>query len=232
MLVARLIGSGELCYRSNLGNTFIDISYDRPVAVSEHIFLKPPHISLASHSGKKVIALEKGASFGGGEHPTTRLAIQLIDKLLHQQPWCDTKAALRAIDIGTGSGVLALVAAKLGLGRVEAIDTDPCAVYEAKVNVNLNALGSQVLISDKRLMDFPNGFNLVFANLRTPTLMAIRAALLKLTTHDSALVLSGLKAEEAQDLCLEYEKIGFVLSEKRCAKGWCAICLLRGDFSD
>ena len=103
LLIASLIQTGQLCYTSHFGNSFIEISYDQPRAVSEHVVIKPPWSSIKPLPGQWVVSLGRGASFGGGEHPTTRLAIQLIDDLLHL-PWLqDNCQKHRAIDIGTGS---------------------------------------------------------------------------------------------------------------------------------
>ncbi len=143
-LVAGLIQSGQLCYTSHYGNSFIELSYDQPQAVSEHVVIKPPLCSLKAFPGQCVVSLGRGAAFGGGEHPTTRLAIQLIDATLHRPNWPVRRHACRALDIGTGSGVLAIVAAKMGIGFVCGIDTDPCAVFEASDNVEVEG-GAETL---------------------------------------------------------------------------------------
>jgi ribosomal protein L11 methyltransferase len=229
-LIAELMQSGHLCYSSHFGSSFIDISYDRPQAVSDHVIIKPPRWSLKALPHQWVVTIERGASFGGGEHPTTRLAIQLIDDFLHLPNRGDQRYALRAVDIGTGSGVLAIVAATLGVGAVHGIDTDLCAVYEARNNVRLNFLEDQVIILDEDLQAITGTCDLVFANLRTPTLFGLRPVLEKKAAADSALFFSGIKTEEVTGLCCFYEQVGFLLHQSRSEKGWSAICLTRGSF--
>jgi ribosomal protein L11 methyltransferase len=229
-MVASLIQSGQLCYTSHYGHSFIELSYDQPQSVSEHVVIKPPLRSLKALPGQWVVSLGRGASFGGGEHPTTRLAIQLIDDLLHLPRWQNRCQKYRAIDIGTGTGVLAIVAAKMGVGLVCGIDSDPCAVFEARDNVRLNHLEERVKIFDDDLSAIPGSYDLVFANLRMPTLFGFRSALEKKTTADSVLIFSGLKTGEARSLCDFYKEEGYLVHQKRSEKGWSAICLARGSF--
>lgn len=227
-LVAGLIQAGKLCYTSHYGSSFIEVSYDRPRIVSEHVVIKPPLCSWKLSAGQWVVTLDRGASFGGGEHPTTRLAIQLIDNVLHLPYWRDKKQALRAVDIGTGSGVLAIVAAKMGVGLVCGIDTDPCAVFEARENVRMNHVEDRVNILDDDLEAIVGSYDLVFANLRMPTLFGIRAVLERSVAADSVLVFSGLKTDETMPICDFYKEAGFIFLQKRSEKGWSAICLARG----
>jgi len=228
--VASLIQSGQLCYTSHFGNSFIEISYDQPQAVSDHVVIKPPLSSLEAPPGRYVISLGRGAAFGGGEHPTTRLAIQLIDDVLHLPYWQEKRLACRAIDIGTGSGVLSIVAAIMGVGSVCGIDSDPCAVFEARENVRLNHLEERVEILADDLSAITGSYDLVFANLRMPTLFGLRSDLEKKTNEESVLIFSGLKTDEVRPICAFYEESGFLLKQKCSEKGWSAICLTRGPF--
>lgn len=229
-LIARLIQGRRLCYQSKFGRTTIDISYDRPVPVSAHVLLSPPKHTLALESGQVAVLLEKGSAFGSGEHPTTRMAVQLIDAMLHRLPWTTHRASLQAVDIGTGSGVLALAAAKLGVGRVWAVDTDPVAVFEAGANVRLNGLDGCVHVSDRPIGAINAVIDLFFANLRTPTVLTLLDDIGRLAATEVGLVLSGIKDEEAGWVLDTYTAAGYILIEKRCAQGWCALCFARGDF--
>lgn len=231
-IIAKLVASEFLCYTSHYGRSFIELSYDKPILVSDHIIIKPTRSFCAASANQWIISLERGAAFGGGEHPTTRLAVQIIDDLLHKPYWRKKKHLLQALDIGTGSGVLAVVAAKMGVGSVCGIDTDPCSVHEAKENICANHLDHRVSISSDDLNDLPNSYDLVFANLRTPTLIAIHENINKKTTAESVLVFSGLKSEEAALVYDCYQTVGFKVLENRKEKGWGALCLIRGAFSN
>ncbi|WP_419659789.1 50S ribosomal protein L11 methyltransferase [Desulfosarcina variabilis] len=226
--VANLVSLGTLCYTFHFGQSFIERSLDKPVQLSPHVILKPFRCKLDRFDTGVVISIEKGVSFGCGDHPTTRMAVQLIDRCLHQPLWVRSKKALKAIDIGTGSGILSIAAAKLGIGFVNGVDTDPCSVFEAKENVRINQLNDRIQISSQSLDDIHQRFDFVLANLRTPTLIKLCDLLNTKLNQNSVLVLSGMKAEETPSVSEPYKKMGFRVVEVREEKGWSAICLLRG----
>jgi ribosomal protein L11 methyltransferase len=229
-VVFDLMQAGKLCYTSHYGSSFIEISYNRPLRVSEHVILKPSACWFNAHPDQIVVSLKRGVSFGGGDHPTTRLAIKLIDALLHHPHFHGRGQAFNAIDIGSGSGILAMVAAKMGLGAVRGIDTDPCAVFEACENVRLNYLAAQVTISDESLDSIVGTFDFVFANLRTPTLCSIGSILEEKVNFDSILIFSGCKTGETMQVDEYYQKWGYSIVQMCSEKGWGALCLARGGF--
>jgi ribosomal protein L11 methyltransferase len=226
--LAKLVASGTVCYTSHYGRSFIELSYGQPQSISDHIVIKPPRLSFATAKGQLSITLERGASFGGGEHPTTRMAVQLIDALLHRPPWWEKKETLQALDIGTGSGVLAIVAAKIGVGRVYGIDNDPCSIHEARNNVGNNKLADRIDISDTELNNHARSYEMIFANIRTPTLIAMCETIDEKAKPECVLVLSGMREEETPSVCDKYRTVGFEGVEKREEKGWAAVCLARG----
>jgi ribosomal protein L11 methyltransferase len=160
------------------------------------------------------------------------MAIQLIDAALHAPPWNVALAALKAIDIGTGSGVLAIVAAKMGFGWVAAVDTDPNAVFEARKNVRLNQLESRISVGKGSLEASDGRYDLAIANLRTPTLVGLSWALDKTLMPDSMLILSGIRPDETTSIAEKYQAIGFFVQNNRKEKGWAALCLARGQIRD
>ncbi|BBO70198.1 hypothetical protein DSCA_41280 [Desulfosarcina alkanivorans] len=227
-VVTGLIQDGQLCYTCHYGRSFIEISFDRPRRVSDHVVLKSPRSVWDDSGDLSVISLSRGASFGGGEHPSTRLAIRLIDHVLHWPCLQDRKKKLRVIDIGTGSGVLAIVAAKMGVGHVCGLDTDPCARFEARNNVDLNEVDTVVNILDKDLNAIDGVYDMVFANLRAPTLCGFRNLLENIVETENLLIFSGLKSEETDMVVDFYKKGGYFLYQSACEKGWGAICLVKG----
>lgn len=231
-LISSLIQEGVLCYTSHYGRSFIEISYDRPLVVSRHVVIKPAGCSCNPSADQLVISLAKGASFGGGEHPTTRLAIRLIDTVLHLPTWQKIMGTLRVLDIGTGSGVLAILAAKSGVGSVHGIDTDPCAVFEARENIRLNQVGDRVDVFGDAFQTLAGPYDMVLANLRVPTLFGLRDELEKKANRDCVLIFSGIKSDETMPVCAFYKKAGYFLIKKGSEKGWDAICLARGVLLD
>jgi ribosomal protein L11 methyltransferase len=226
--VSKLIHSGQLRYTSHYGRSFLEFSYDQPLLVSQHVVVKPPWTSWRTTGRQYVVSLERGASFGGGEHATTRMAIELIDDLLHQPPWWVKRDSMQAIDVGTGSGILALVVAKIGLKRIHGIDTDPCSVFEARQNIHLNGKQDCITLLQEPLEDINFTYDLILANLRTPTLLRLGKTFEKLAAKQSALVFSGLKTEESGKVVKYYYQMGYQVQKKRTEKGWCALCLVRG----
>ena len=228
--VGRLVQAGQLYYRTDFGSSYLDIAINGPVKVSEHIFLKPAMCASGAGLGQWDVVLEKGAAFGRGDHPTTRLAIQLIDGLLHEKSWQKKRNSIVALDIGTGSGVLAIAAAKMGVGRIQAVDIDPCAVFEARANAQLNGVEKQMLLIDDLRHVARESCDLIFANLRTPTLMSVFFRIMEIAVKDSMLIFSGMRAEEAGQLCDKYRTAGFVRKKMITEKNWSALILARGEF--
>lgn len=226
--LANLVSAGVLCYTFHFGRSFIERSLNHPIQVSPHVILKPLRCVFEGSDGDIVVSIESGASFGGGDHPTTRMAIQLIDHWIRQPCWGKSREELKAIDIGTGSGVLSIVAAKLGLGIVYGVDTDPCSIFEAQKNVSNNQLNGRILIREGTLSGIDEQFDLVLANLRPPTLISLCEELDQKLNSTCGLVLSGMKTEETDSVRTPYQKKGFRVVDKRQEKGWGAICLLRG----
>lgn len=230
-VVTQLVQEGTLSYTYHFGQSFLDLSYDRPVTVSDHVVVKPPWCSWGTSDDQRVISIARGASFGAGDHPSTRLAIQLIDSALHLPVFRYKLHTLKGIDIGTGSGILAIVAAKLGVGAICGIDTDPCAIYEAGENIRLNHVENRVTLYEDNLNTVDGPFDLVLANLRAPTLSSLRDQLDSVMAPDSLLVFSGLKSRELNPMADHYRKAGCFLAEKRTEAGWGALCLTRGALS-
>jgi len=228
--VRGLVQAGRLCYRTDFGTSYLDISITGPLKVSEHVFLKPRRGASVAHAGQWEIVLEEGAAFGRGDHPTTRLAIQLIDSFMGDETWQKKKTSTVTLDIGTGSGVLAIVAAKMGMGRVQAVDIDPCAVFEARSNIRLNNVQKQVtLIND--LEEVGNGScDLILANMRTPTLIKLLPRILEMAAADSVLIFSGMRTDEMDPLCDRYREVGFFRVKMCSEKNWGAVFFARGGF--
>jgi ribosomal protein L11 methyltransferase len=228
-IVSKLIQKGILCYTSHFGNVYIEPSYDKAVLISKNVVIKPSSITYRPRSGETVLKIDKGSSFGCGSHPSTRLAIRLIDDAFSNYSWKIDLQDVSALDIGTGSGVLAILAAKLGVGFVCAVDTDPCAMFESKYNVIQNSLEKKVRIIEGDLEVVEGTYSIVLANLRFPTLIALRKSLEKVISENGFIILSGIKKEEVNTTAVEYEKSGLFLMNQLTEQEWSAVSLCRGD---
>jgi ribosomal protein L11 methyltransferase len=211
-----LVAAGELAYTYEHGRTFIEPSFDRPVRVAGRIVLVPPEKAFDAAPEDVLIRVMPGASFGAGRHPTTRLALRGIEFALTRCAKPSVGAGSRVLDIGTGAGVLAMAAVRLGIEAGIGIDLDPCAVAEATANVRLNGLEARITISEAAVEGIGGSFALVAANLRLPTLLRLAPFIAAWTPPGAAVVISGIRPEEVDTLRSAYAKHAF-------AQTWCEI---------
>ncbi|MBC7461967.1 MAG: 50S ribosomal protein L11 methyltransferase [Thermoleophilia bacterium] len=156
----------------------------------------------------KKVVIEPAQGFGTGAHPTTRLVLSLLE----QQPRSSV------LDVGCGSGVLTVAAAKLGFGPLTAIDNDPVAVESTLENLERNDVrGVTTRVSDALQQELPSA-DLVLANV-------IYEPLVRLAPRMRAprLILSGLLKSQAEDIEAVYRTNGYVLRERRDRDGWVAL---------
>jgi ribosomal protein L11 methyltransferase len=219
-IIKELTGDGELVYTYHFGNSYLEKSFKRPVRVSDHVVLKPENVSFEPGNGDVVITLDHGASFGTGEHATTRLSIRGIEFLTATTPFFSQQKDTLMLDIGTGSGVLALTALMFGISRALATDIDPCAKDESRKNAKLNNLDSRFEIYDKDLCALEAPVDLVTANLRYPTLMNLAGVIDRLCGREGCAVFSGVREDEFYTLSETYAKLGFICRWKAFDQGW------------
>jgi len=228
-IINALVCEGELIYVNEYGCSFVATSFYRPVNVSRRIVLLPPNLRYRPTIHEIIVRIRSGAAFGTGEHPTTRLAIRGIEHaMLDNNPiWSRNETTVA--DIGTGTGILAIVAVKLGAKRGIGIDRDACARAEAIENVKLNGLEKKIRISNQPLEseDSQNRFFLITANLRTPTLMRMCAHVATLANSAGKVILSGIKAGELADIISVYGARGFIPCWQEIQKGWAGIVFRR-----
>ena len=220
-----LVAAGELAYTFEHGRTFLEPSFDRPVRVGERIVLTPPGKEFHPGLGDLVICIAPGVSFGGGRHPSTRLALRGVEFALTHWEKPLAGPGSRMLDIGTGSGVLAIAALKLGIESGLGIDLDPCAVAEAKANLRLNGLEGRAFISDAPIESIRGSFALIAANLRLPTLLCLAPAIAGWASRGTAVVISGIRLEEAQTLLSVYKNQSFVETWRDDEDDWMGLAL-------
>jgi ribosomal protein L11 methylase PrmA len=223
--VRQLTDEGELNYIEACGHTQLELSFNRPIRVSQQVILSPAGLAPPDVEDSTVVFLQHGAAFGDGRHPSTRLALQgievVIDELLSPQEVAQSSV----LDVGTGTGVLVVAAVKLGFGSGLGLDTDPCAVSEATVNVRLNNLGSRIQITGQPVETITRQFALVSANLRWPTLKSLRHRIQHVLTPNGAAVFSGIRAGELDAVIEWYGMAGFECRWHRIRRGWASAIL-------
>jgi ribosomal protein L11 methyltransferase len=179
-----------------------------------------------------VIRLEPGMAFGTGLHPTTRLCLKAIEQCL--------SPGQAVLDVGTGSGVLAIAAAKLGAGPVVAIDADPQAVAVAGQNITLNGVAGQVEVKHSTLpgggdmpvyfvLDHPpelldaGQFDLIAVNILAPVIAGMAAALAARLAPGGCVVAAGLIDSQERDVVAAFRAQGLRVVSRSQEKDW--VCL-------
>ena len=219
--INNLVQNNSLEYSNIFGSTFLEISFSKPVKISDHVVVKPPESVYQKKLSEIVVTIEKGTSFGRGTHPTTRLSIDSIDKILHKQ-----RSSLydkSALDIGTGSGVLAITGVLFGIGEIDACDIDTVSLNEAKKNSILNNVENKIVYSTS----FNNNkhYDFIFANLRFPTLIDLFDQISEMSNKNTYVVFSGIKIEEKEKIIKKYSGDYFKIIGESSEKGWSAIIL-------
>jgi len=165
----------------------------KPVKVTSRIVVKPPWRSFRLKRGQIPIEITPGLAFGTGTHATTQLCIRTLAKRLRVK-------GLSVLDVGTGSGILAIIAAKLEASEVWGVDTDDLSVEIAGKNVEINKVSHIVRIRLGTVGDVRRTFDVVVANIDLRVLKRMRWPLLRHVKPGGYLVLSGLLAEEGKAL--------------------------------
>ncbi len=225
--VRELVDEGELFYTYQYGCSFLESSIYKVCSVSERVLLAPAGVNVVADEKKICVTLEHGASFGTGQHPTTRLSLQAIDWFMEQNEYFDIVSKGTALDIGTGSGVLAIAAVKLGMHQAIGLDIESISRKEAKENVAINGLSEKIHIMDKDVNEIFGSFSLIVANLRFPTLKQLVPTLRNLALPGCGLVLSGVKEEEMSNLRMIYEKTGFQCLRQWVENRWACLVFIR-----
>jgi ribosomal protein L11 methyltransferase len=218
-----MIAAGDLTYTCLGGTNFLESSFDRPIRLTNHIIVKPPDKSYSAEPGDVVINIRTGSAFGTGAHPTTHLMVWALDRLFHDRPSMLPAGPLRGLDIGTGSGILAIALACLGVPEVVATDVDPCAVWEARHNISASRVEQQVRITDRAFSTLNRQFSLIAANLSGPTLADLAPALKQKAASEAMLIISGFRDDLLAALMDRFGGHGFAMAGQTTLQGWACL---------
>ena len=165
----------------------------KPLHIGRRLLIVPSWEEPQPQPDDIVLRLDPGMAFGTGGHETTRLCLELLEQIMDGMPTLLTPAVL---DLGTGSGILAMAAVQLGAGRVCAVDIDPLAVEVAQENLAINGLAEQVECSTTPLESLEGRFDIILANILAEELIRLAPHLTERLSPDGSLVLSGILAEK------------------------------------
>jgi ribosomal protein L11 methyltransferase len=193
--------------------------YFKPLKVGRRLWIVPSwDKKFVSPRGSIVLQLDPGTAFGTGQHATTSLCLRAVER------YFDTRTAqlrrqARVLDVGCGTGVLGLAAAKLGARTVLGVDTDPQAIAATQHNAAANGMAHVLQGEATPLGEVSGTYQLVVANILAPTLIALAPMLLRRLAPGGEMLLSGILRDQADDVVAATlqaaERIGMPLAHSK-----------------
>lgn len=187
----------------------------KPVYASPAIVVCPPWERVVDPEGGFSLVIEPKTAFGTGQHETTRLALKMMHAIV--------KPGDIVLDVGTGSGILSLAAARLNAARVTGIDSDALAIENARANMRLNGNPGNVIFCRKTLASVTGGFDVVVANIDGSTLVCMLPALALRVAETGNLILGGVLGQERPTLLEAVRATGLHAVEVVEQGGWLGI---------
>ena len=161
--------------------------------IGKHIIVKPSWELFLPEEEDLLIEMDPGMAFGTGTHATTRMCIEVIENIMEKK----TQSIQSMLDVGTGSGILSIAAAKLGIPNIVGIDIDPIALRYAQKNIDKNEVSSQIELRAVSLKKLVGTYDLVVANILSDILIKLKKDLYDHLADNGLLILSGILAENA-----------------------------------
>lgn len=170
--------------------------YFKPFRIGRRLVIGPSWETYEIGDEDLVITLDPGMAFGTGQHATTRMCLEATEMLLEGR---DDLETFRVLDVGAGTGILAIYAAKLGAGLVTGVDIDRSALEIARENADRNAVG-RIRFLDQPVMSLQAPFDLILANLTSQPLLELRPFFQALLATRGQLIVSGILALERAEM--------------------------------
>ncbi|MGI6637738.1 MAG: 50S ribosomal protein L11 methyltransferase [Desulfobulbus sp.] len=190
--------------------------------IAPGLVIKPSWEEYVPRPGEQILEMDPGMAFGTGQHASTRGALYLIERSFRRD------LPGRVLDVGTGTGILAMGAALWGAGEVLAIDNDPEAVRVARENVAHNRLSDQITVAATPLAEVKDQYDLILANIVYDVLVEMQPLLSRLAAQSAQLVLAGILAGSQEDNIIRwYDQAGFHLLERTYEEEWVALRFAR-----
>jgi len=195
-------------------------SYFEPQHIGQHTVIVPTWREYIPQTGELIIHLDPGMAFGTGLHATTRLCLAAIER--------EIKPGMRALDVGTGSGILAIAMAKQGASQIEAIDIDSVACHVAQDNLALNDI-TQVKVSQETLASATaddnqihngQGYDLLTVNIFADVIIAMAPAIARALRSGGIFIASGIIASKAEDVIQALGQAELTLQERHQEDDW------------
>lgn len=190
-------------------------AYAEPAHVGADLVICPAWVEFEPQDGVTVLRIEPGATFGLGDHPTTMLSMRAVRAALFD--------GATVLDVGCGSGVLAIGACMLGASTATAIDISPASVPITRANASANGVGDRVHVSTTPLAEVDADFDVVVANILAPTLIELADDLGRVVAPTGVLIISGILATRHEHV--EAALLPLRRTHVESMEGWVAITL-------
>ena len=196
--------------------------YFKVLKIGKRTIIRPSWEEYEKKNDEIVIDLDPGMAFGTGSHATTSLAMELVEKYLG--------AGSRVIDVGTGSGIISIQAAKLGAGKILAFDYDAVAVEAARNNVSANKLSAKIEVKQNDLLNgVTEKADLIIANIVADVILRLIPQLEGCLAEGGRIILSGIIEKRLDEVLESLNTHGYEVLETRENEGWYALGLKRSD---
>ena len=192
--------------------------------IGRRIVIRPSWRRHRRRPGDVVLALDPGMAFGTGLHPTTRLCLEALESIAGRALLADA----RVLDIGCGSGILSIAAARLGADSALGLDIDPIAIEATSANARRNRLARRVTV---RMGSLPSGeprFDLVLANLIASVLVSLAPGLAGELRPGGRLVASGIFRDREAEVTTAFRATGLEVVERWASEDWIALEAVAG----
>ncbi len=186
-----------------------------PILIEPDLVVRPAWVAYDAPIGVTVLHIEPGSTFGMGDHPTTILSLRALRRLI--------TAGCSVLDVGCGSGVLAIGACVLGAATAVGVDIAPAAVPVTEANALANGVADRVAVSTTDLEDVQGVYDIVVANILAPTLIALAPDLRRVVAPGGALVISGVLATAHAHVLEALAPLRAVATDEQ--DGWVAVTL-------
>jgi ribosomal protein L11 methyltransferase len=192
--------------------------YYKPTRISESITVVPSWIDYNPEENEKILSMDPENAFGSGTHESTSLCASLIEKYM--------KDNSTVLDIGTGTGILAICALLLGAKFADGVDIDPVAVETAKKNAIKNNVADKSNFLCGDLCDKIKGkYDIIIANIVADVIINLLSFSRDFLNDDGIMIVSGIIDDREKDVLLSIEQNGFTVVEKIIKNGWVAIAI-------
>ena len=192
--------------------------------VGQHIWIRPSWLAEPDEAQADdiVLTLDPGMAFGTGLHPTTQMCLQALEQWL--------QSGMSVLDVGTGSGILAILAARLGAAPIVAVDTDELAVKTALANAAQNQVTAQIAVQTGTLKTIPQrDWDVVVVNILAPVILVMikQDGLLDYIGEDGRLILSGIIDEQMAGVVTAVQQAGGRIQQTLTVRDWVTLVVTK-----